>query len=216
MQEYAIHITHAVRTTLNKIRDKVEYFNLFFPDPEEEDVFLKYAHDMYKEFRTLNKVIDYMLSYSQANLLLEEVDISLVVQEVFASYASVFSDNGISSELQIPDTNKVFFRDILNNLIDNSVKAVKDASEKIIKCSVTVDQDKLQIDLSDTGYGIPVEKRNWVFGIYNTTTESEGGAGIGLYIVKTRVESLKGNVKVIDSEFGDIGTTIRVELPFKR
>ena len=141
---------------------------------------------------------------------------------MFASYASIFSDNGISPDLQIPEkiilksTNKVFFRDILNNLIDNSVKAVKNASEKIIKCSVTVDQDKLQIDLSDTGYGIPVEKRSWVFGIYNTTTEIEGGAGIGLYIVKTRVESLKGNVRIIDSEFGDVGTTIRVELPFKR
>lgn len=222
MQEYAIHITHAVRTTLNKIRDKVEYFNLFFPDPAEEDIFINYAHDMYYEFKTLNKVIDYMLSYSQANLLLEEVDFSLVVQEVFASYASVFSDNGISPELQIPEkiilknTNKVFFRDILNNLIDNSVKAVRNASEKIIKCAVTIGQDKLQIDLSDTGNGIPVEKRNWVFGIYNTTTESEGGAGIGLYIVKTRVESLKGNVKIVDSEFGDIGTTIRVELPFRR
>lgn len=222
MQEYAIHITHAVRTTLNKIRDKVEYFNLFFPDPEEEDIFVKYAHDMYNEFKTLNKVIDYMLSYSQANLLLEEVDFAQVVQEVFTSYVSVFSDNGISLELQIPEkiilknTNKVFFRDILNNLIDNSVKALKDASQKIIKCSVAVDQDKLQIDLSDTGYGIPLEKRNWVFGIYNTTTESEGGAGIGLYIVKTRVESLKGNVKIVDSEFGDVGTTIRVELPFRR
>ena len=222
MQEYAIHITHAVRTTLNKIRDKVEYFNLYFPDPEEEDIFVKYAHDMYNEFKTLNKVIDYMLSYSQANLLLEEVDLSQVIQEVFASYVSVFSDNGISTELQIPEkiilnnTNKVFFRDILNNLIDNSVKALKNASRKIIKCSVAVDQDKLQIDLSDTGYGIPLEKRNWVFGIYNTTTESEGGAGIGLYIVKTRVESLKGNVKIVDSEFGDVGTTIRVELPFRR
>ena len=222
MQDYAIHITHAVRTTLNKIRDKVEYFNLFFPDPKEEDIFVKYARDMYIEFKTLNKVIDYMLSYSQANLLLEEVDFSLVVQEVFASYASVFSENGIISELQIPEkiilknTNRVFFRDILNNLIDNSVKAVKQASKKIIKCSVIVDQVKLQINLSDTGYGIPVEKRNWVFGIYNTTTESQGGAGIGLYIVKTRVESLKGNVSIIDSEFGDVGTTIRVELPFKR
>lgn len=222
MQDYAIHITHAVRTTLNKIRDKVEYFNLFFPDPEEDELFIKYAHDMYNEFKTLNKVIDYMLSYSQANLLLEEVDFSQVVREVFASYGFSFSEKGIQTELLIPEkiilknTNKVFFRDILNNLIDNSVKAIKNASEKIIKCSVSVGQDKLQIDLSDTGYGIPVEKRNWVFGIYNTTTGSEGGAGIGLYIVKTRVESLKGNVKIIDSEFGDIGTTLRVELPFKR
>lgn len=222
MQEYAIHITHAVRTTLNKIRDKVEYFNLFFPDPAEEQIFIKYAQDMYNEFKTLNKVIDYMLSYSQANLLLEEVDFSLAVQEIFASYSSVFTEQGIKAEILMPgkivlkDTNKVFFRDILNNLIDNSIKAVKNASVKIIKCSVSVDQDKLQIDMSDSGYGIPLEKRSWVFGIYNTTTEGEGGAGIGLYIVKTRVESLKGIVKIIDSEFGDFGTTVRVELPFKR
>lgn len=222
MQEYAIHITHAVRTTLNKIRDKVEYFNLFFPNPEEEEIFTKYAHDMYDEFKTLNKVIDYMLSYSQANLLLEEVDFSLAVKEIFFSYSSIFSAQGINAELSIPgkivlkDTNKVFFRDILNNLIDNSIKAVRNTSNKIIKCSVSVDQDNLQINVSDTGCGIPVEKRNWVFGIYNTTTEEDGGAGIGLYIVKTRVESLKGSVKVIDSEFGNIGSTIRVELPFKR
>lgn len=222
MQEYAIHITHAVRTTLNKIRDKVEYFNHFFPDPAEEDIFIRYAHDMSEEFKTLNKVIDYMLSYSQANLLLEEVDFSAVVQEIFSSYSSVFAEQGIKSEILIPDkvvlkdTNRVFFRDILNNLIDNSIKAVKNAQVKIIKCSVSVYQDKLQIDVSDSGHGIPLEKRAWVFGIYNTTTEEDGGAGIGLYIVKTRVESLKGSVKVIDSEFGDVGTTIRVELPFKR
>lgn len=114
MQEYAIHITHAVRTTLNKIRDKVEYFNLFFPDSSEEKIFIKYAHGMYDEFKTLNKVIDYMLSYSHANLLLEEVDFSLAVQEIFASYSSVFAERGIKTEISIPskivlkDTNKVF------------------------------------------------------------------------------------------------------------
>ena len=222
MQEYAIHITHAVRTTLNKIRDKVEYFNLFFPDQSEEHIFRKYAHEMYEEFKSLNKVIDYMLSYSQANVLLEEVNFSRAIKEIFGSYTSVFAEHGIEPEIFVPDniilenTNKVFFRDIFNNLIDNSIKAVKHAVKKIIKCVVRVDQDKIQIDFSDTGNGIPKEKRIWVFGIYNTTTEWEGGAGIGLYIVKTRVESLKGKVFIIDSEFGDVGTTIRVDLPFKR
>ena len=70
--------------------------------------------------------------------------------------------------------------------------------------------------LSDTGNGIPEEKRTWVFGIYNTTTQDQGGAGIGLYIVKTRVESLQGTVSITDSEFGNIGTTVRIELPFKK
>ena len=97
-----------------------------------------------------------------------------------------------------------------------TIKAVKDAEKKIIRCSVVVGRDQLEILLSDTGNGIPADKREWVFGIYNTTTQEQGGAGIGLYIVKTRVDSLKGKVSVVDSEFGTIGTTIKIELPFKK
>jgi sensor histidine kinase regulating citrate/malate metabolism len=77
-------------------------------------------------------------------------------------------------------------------------------------------RDKLVIDFSDTGCGIPVEKREWVFGIYNTTTADQGGGGIGLYAVRLRVSALRGSVRVIDSEFAPLGTTIHIELPFKR
>lgn len=222
LQEYAIHITHAVRTTLNKIRDRVEYFNLFFPDPTEEDVFKRYAKEMYVEFLNVNKVIDYMLSYSQSNIQPEDIELDKTIREIFVEYTPLFNANGITTDLIIPEkvmlknTRRQFFRDILQNLIDNSIKAVKDAEQKIIRCTVSVAKEELIILLSDTGYGIPQEKRTWVFGVYNTTTQDQGGAGIGLYIVKTRVESLKGKVFVTDSEFGEIGTTIRIELPFKK
>ncbi len=222
LQEYAIHITHAVRTTLNKIRDRVEYFNLFFPDPTEEDVFKRYAKEMYVEFLNVNKVIDYMLSYSQSNIQPEDIELDKTIREIFVEYTPLFNANGITTDLIIPEkvtlknTRRQFFRDILQNLIDNSIKAVKDAEQKIIRCTVSVAKEELIIMLSDTGYGIPQEKRAWVFGVYNTTTQDQGGAGIGLYIVKTRVESLKGKVFVTDSEFGETGTTIRIELPFKR
>lgn len=52
--------------------------------------------------------------------------------------------------------------------------------------------------------------------LYYTTTELQGGAGVGLYIVKTRVQSLGGSVAVVDSEFGEIGTTIKITIPFKK
>ena len=222
LQEYAIHITHAVRTTLNKIRDRVEYFNLFFPDPTEEDIFRKYAKEMYDEFLNVNKVIDYMLSYSQSNIQPEDISLDETIREIFLEYDFLFSENGIIKELDIPkkiilrNTRKQFFRDIMQNLIDNSIKAIKNSNKKIIKCSVEVEKDQLTIIVSDTGDGIPLEKREWVFGIYNTTTQEQGGAGIGLYIVRTRVESLKGKVFVIDSEFGNIGTTVKIELPFNK
>ena len=222
LQEYAIHITHAVRTTLNKIRDRVEYFNLFYPDPTEEDIFKRYAKEMYIEFLNVNKVIDYMLSYSQSNIQPEDIELDETIKEIFTEYKPLFDANDITTEIIIPEkimlrnTRQQFFRDILQNLLDNSIKAVKDSSQKIIRCTVVIEKEKLVIMLSDTGCGIPEEKRTWVFGIYNTTTQEQGGAGIGLYIVKTRVESLQGNVSIIDSEFGNIGTTVRIELPFKK
>lgn len=222
LQEYAIHITHAVRTTLNKIRDRIEYFNMFFPDPSEEEIFKRYAKEMYFEFLNANKVIDYMLSYSQSNLKPEDIALDETIREIFLEYKPLFISNGIIPDVVIPEkimlrnTRRQFFRDILQNLLDNSIKAVKDAEKKIIRCSVVVGRDQLEILLSDTGNGIPADKREWVFGIYNTTTQEQGGAGIGLYIVKTRVDSLKGKVSVVDSEFGTIGTTIKIELPFKK
>lgn len=222
LQEYAIHITHAVRTTLNKIRDRVEYFDMFFPDQDEEDLFKRYAKEMFREFKVLNRVIDYMLSYSQSNLHPEDIELNDTIREIYSEYAPIFTSNQIMVDLVLPgkitlkDTRKQFFRDIFQNLLDNSVKAVRNTDKKIVRCEVVLEKEKLIILVSDTGYGIPVENRQWVFGIYNTTTQEQGGAGIGLYIVKTRVESLKGHIEIIDSEFGDIGTTVKIELPFKK
>lgn len=222
LQEYAIHITHAVRTTLNKIKDRIEYFNLFFPNQDDESIFKQYAKEMYIEFQNVNKVIDYMLSYSQSNIQPEDIQLDTTINEIFVEYTPQFKVNGITTDIIIPEkiilknTNRQFFRDIVQNILDNSIKALKDSDYKIIRCSVTIDQDQLTIKISDTGQGIPLEKRDWVFGLYNTTTQEQGGAGIGLYIVKTRVQSLKGTVHIVDSEFGEIGTTIQISLPFKK
>lgn len=222
LQEYAIHITHAVRTTLNKIRDRVEYFKNFFPNPSEDDLFLEYAQEMYDEFMVLNRVIDYMLSYSQSNLHPEDINLSLTLNEVLAGYSDLLQSSGITLDTNLPEklelknTNRQFFRDILQNLMDNSIKAVKNSKDKIIKCTAYAEDDDLVLLVSDTGCGIPKEKREWVFGLYNTTTEDQGGAGIGLYVVKTRVESLKGTITIEDSEFGTVGTTIKIVLPFKK
>lgn len=221
LQDYAIHITHAVRTTLNKIRDRVEYIKKFFPDVSKERVFKLYALRMSDEFKSLNKVINYMLSYSQSEIRPEDIDLKETVSEVIDEYQDRFKDSGITAELIMPETvvlrntNKIFFRDIFQNLIDNSIKALRHTETKMIRISSFAQKDKLIILISDNGCGVPEEKKQWIFGLYNSTTQEEGGAGIGLYIVKTRVESLKGSVRVVESEYGDNGSTFQIELPFK-
>ena len=221
LQQFAITITHAVRTTLNQIRDRIEYFYRYYPDPEEEELFKLYAKQMYERFEVLNRVINYMLSYSQSNMRPEEVDLKKTFEEITGDYIDIFSREGISLQTQFPEnlvlnTNRQFFRDILQNIIDNSIKAMKDSEQRIIRCSYEVKNDILEIIVSDTGKGIPQEEREQVFALYHTTTENQGGAGVGLYIVKTRVESLSGTVNVVESEFGEVGTTIKITIPFKK
>lgn len=221
LQQFAINITHAVRTTLNQIRDRVEFFYRYYPNPDEEEWFLLYSKEMYDRFKVLNRVINYMLSYSQSNLTPEEVDLKSTFDEIISDYDDVFTREGITMQTEFPDSlvlnaNRQFFRDIMQNLIDNSIKALADSTHKVIRCSYEVRNDLLEILVSDTGIGIPPEDREQVFALYYTTTEKQGGAGVGLYIVKTRVQSLGGSVTVVDSEFGNTGTTIKITIPFKK
>ena len=66
---------------------------------------------------------------------------------------------------------------------------------------------------SDNGPGIPREMHERVFDLFFTTTADYGGAGLGLYIVKTRLEAIKGNVSVVESELGN-GATFKIVIPF--
>ena len=221
LQEYAIHIAHAVRTSLGKIQRKAEFFDKYYPDPEEEEYFKLYAKEIYQEMLVLNQVIDFMLSYSKSGLNFEDLNLNELVSGLFKSYETSLNAENIRSVVEIPDnlrinTNRQFFMDILQNMISNSVKALKGVPDKTIKCSGYISENDLILSMSDNGIGIPLEKREWVFGVFNTTTAESGGAGIGLYVVKTRVESLKGKVEVVDSEFGKVGTTIKITLPFKK
>ena len=123
LQEYAIHITHAVRTTLNKIRDRVEYFNMFFPNPDENALFERYAKEMFSEFKNANRVIDYMLSYSQSNIQPEDIQLDETIKEIFDEYRPQFEYNKINTDIVIPEkitlrnTHRQFFRDIVQNIL---------------------------------------------------------------------------------------------------
>lgn len=221
MQEYSIHITHAIRTTLNQLKGRIEFFHKYYPLPQKEKIFQQYAKEMFDKLKILNKVTDYMLSYSQSNINPEPINMHDTFTDIFTTYDDLFEENGITlqtdfAEKVVLNTNRQFFYDIIQNMVDNSIKALKEITgQKIIKCSYTFEDNHLQILMTDNGCGIAKEDWIKVFELYYTTTEKQGGGGVGLYIVRTRVESLKGTVNIIPSEFGNVGTTIEIMIPFK-
>ena len=106
-----------------------------------------------------------------------------------------------------------FLREILDNLIENAIKYTPDGGE--IWVNARGDGDKALINVTDTGIGVSPEDAGHIFQKFyrvdNSQTRQIGGTGLGLYLVKQRVEAMGGRVWV-ESSFGD-GSTFFVSLP---
>lgn len=220
MQEYASMMAHAVRTSIAKVKHLAEFIKENYPDPKFDKFYSMYAVSIYNEMNTLITVTDFMLSFANIDGSFEEFDVVALIKDLLKNqYEVLFSAEAISLEIDIKDnfiieTNKKAFQDIFQNLVSNSVKALKDTRDKKIKCTSFLDTDKFVIHFSDNGYGIADEDREWIFGLFNTRTAEQGGAGMGLYIVNTILKSLKGTIEVVENEFKPTGATFMITLPF--
>ena len=102
--------------------------------------------------------------------------------------------------------------EVLQNIIDN---AIKYTPQGIITVRLTGDSSIIQVQVSDTGMGIPPEDIPHLFQKFyrvdNSSTRTIGGTGLGLYISKKVIELYGGRIWV-ESQLGK-GSTFFVNLP---
>lgn len=223
LQTYAGMLSHITRTSIGKIKRDAEFIHKWMPDPRFNEQYKLMGSNIYSEMNNLGDAVDFLLKYAKDDQKFEEINIKDTLERIFNNiYSDEFEKRGIKASLEvnkdlIVDYNLKSFEDIFDNLIGNSFKALaKNTSEKLIKCSAIVENNKFIIMFSDNGYGISEENRHRIFDVFFTTTSEQGGAGLGLFIVKSRLEALKGTIQVVENEFKPTGSTFRIELPFKQ
>ena len=88
-----------------------------------------------------------------------------------------------------------FMQEIMNNLIEN---AIKYTPAGWITVNVKADDYNVQIIVEDTGIGIPRDEVEHIFQKFyrvdNSDTREIGGTGLGLALVKQRVELMNGKI----------------------
>lgn len=104
-------------------------------------------------------------------------------------------------------------KQVFRNLIGNAIKYTPNGGE--IKVITKLAQDYLEVQVQDTGYGIPSADLPHIFDRFyrvrtGKTTEIEGN-GLGLAIVKSIAEAHGGDVRVQSKP--DEGTTFMLDLP---
>ena len=94
---------------------------------------------------------------------------------------------------------KKHFSKIVNNLISNALKFTAQNGTVSLNASIT-EHNILEIEVSDTGRGIPEEDIPHIFDRYyqtqNKAISTEGGTGIGLALAKELAETMGGNLAV--------------------
>ncbi len=117
----------------------------------------------------------------------------------------VVRDYRLKSEVWI-DSSQI--GQVFLNIILNGAKAIKDKG--IITILTDEDEENVFIKISDTGCGIPKDKKLKIFEPFYTT---KGGTGLGLYITQTIMKNVGGRIEV-DSEVGK-GSVFTILLPKK-
>ncbi len=96
-------------------------------------------------------------------------------------------------------TNTSYLESVFYNLISNGIKYSDPNKKSQIIIQSVHTKDTVKILISDNGIGIDMSKfKNKIFEMYQTFhgTERNDSRGIGLYITKTQVDALHGEIQI--------------------
>jgi len=105
-------------------------------------------------------------------------------------------------------------KQILLNIIMNALQAMEDGGGKLLVETSAAGPDTVCFSIADNGPGIPAEAIDRIFDRYFTTKKPGEGTGLGLFVTKSLVEDMGGEIAVTSRSGG--GTTFTVTLPIRQ
>jgi signal transduction histidine kinase len=187
----------------------------------------KILEKVYKNSEELLELIDNVLWLTSLNagalsLVEEEFDVGEVIKESVKKYKQVLGEKGIHLSIQLPksgisvlgDSSKVVR--IFQNLFHNAVKFTPQG-QITIKVHRSVNRKMIDLEIVDTGVGIPQEQIEAMFQPLRQLDDSPqkhfSGLGLGLTVAR-RLTDLIGGAMEIMSQPG-IGTHVLLSIPYR-
>ena len=222
--DFINNMTHEFKTPLATISLAVDALK------NEKVVSDKTKHDYFidiikEENKRMNKQVETILQAAlfdrkEVQLNKKLISVHSIIRDAVNNVQLPLQEKNGKIELMLSATSDIIegdelhFTNVINNLIENSIKYSKE-SGLMIKISTASNSNQITISVSDNGIGMTKETTKRIFEkFYRAHTgniHNVKGFGLGLSYVKTIVEAHKGKIKV-DSTFGQ-GSTFTVYIP---
>ncbi len=150
----------------------------------------------------INRILDInAMDNKELNLQLESVNITKLLQKVIKQFIDSANKKNIVIESSLQKSimsrlDKNYTIQVIENLLANAIKF--SPRDKKVFVRLTKEDDKVCIEIEDQGQGIKKSEQHRLFEKFqilsSKPTAGEKSTGLGLYIVKTFVEAMGGNV----------------------
>jgi len=213
--ELAANIAHEINNPLTSVLGFASYLAERIPpgEPMREELDLIQeeagrARDIVRDLLHFSRQREFVPQMTDLNVVLEQTLTMVRRQGAFDAITLVeeYAPGLPPVEVDVPRIKQVFL-----NLINNAVYVMKDGGSLTIRSSVV--GDTVQVEVIDTGTGIPAEHLDRIFEPFFTTKPDVSGTGLGLPVSLGIVQSHGGTIEV-KSELGR-GSSFIVKLPVK-
>lgn len=215
-------VTHELKSPIAALKLYLETLKMRQLDENKRGHFYEVMED---ELDRLDRLISQLLEVGRLDAIgqeteLENVGLDKLIRESAAAAAAhhKVEAEAVFSLSLAPVTiraRRLVLEMIFRNLLDNAIKYGGDPPKVEVDLRKT-ERGRVVVRVSDHGEGVPVEFRKKIFRIFyrggDELERKRKGTGLGLYIVRTLVSTLKGKVGV-HSRLGEQGTVFEVELP---
>ncbi len=165
--------------------------------------------------RDLNNILQVRNNLNETKMSLKFRDI---ITDIKLSLGSLISANDIVILTDFKNVEgihaiKSYIYSVFYNLVSNSIKFRRPNVKLLVEVKSNHVGNSLVLKFTDNGLGIDLStKGDQIFGLYKRFHRHIEGKGMGLFMVKTQVESMGGIISV-ESKVG-IGTTFTIEFPY--
>jgi len=186
---------------------------------EQADV-LGELESLTKNVEHIKEIVNTQQSYASAATLSEPLNLRDVVEEAIGMNTGALSRHSVTlereySEVPVAPLERHKLLQILVNLINNAKWAIGAGTNELRRITVRVGQhneDRLFVEIADTGIGISAEDSARIF--EHGFSRREGGHGFGLHSSAVTAISMGGTLRVCSAGINQ-GATFRLEIPCK-
>ncbi len=217
LEQFSYIVSHNLRAPVANILGLADILQ----DEESEEIKEKLYKELINNVGRLDMVIKDLNSILELKNELhrrkENVNLKRLIHNISSGIENLIKENEVEFHLDLEEINefktvKTYLYSILYNLISNSIKYSKPETSPEISIKSGHLDNYVIIKIEDNGLGMDLSKRkDHIFGLYKRYHNHVDGKGMGLFMVKTQVELLGGEIDVKSNP--GIGTTFTIKLP---